>query len=574
MIDLTPLEVRKKKSDFRRVMRGYDPGLVDDFLDLVADRLDELVRENTALNERTSRQEQQVSDFRDREQALTDALVTAQEMREEIRRQTTLEAELARKSAEQEAAQLRATSTQEATLLRSTAEQEVARLRATAAEEVAQLRARVQAEVTQLRTTAQQEAQELRSTARQERERDEEALRRLRAQQQQFLAQYHSFLERELSELRLSAEAMGVAVSGAARGAVGGAVAGVTDRSSQPIQAPQPEIETAESAPATLAEADAPFMVRLGSLESADALESTASVPDMVSRHPLEANDGSREDGGAALDPGLLDEEAMLLAPLRVPGATAAEGFMFPDDPIEDDELSFVDALEPFEPEPFEPEPFEPEPFEPEPYDEPERFEVEGLERKGFEPDSFAREPREAEPREQGAYTAEWFQPAAEEAGRSDVAPVEESTASDEVEVRDDGLVLYDALSAEADEDGVPGPVGLGGALDEPPGWATAPAWTIQGVDLVQDSTLSAELPDPPAPFQYDDVGGDDGDGEDEDASEILRNAAAAGYRLPELDDFEELLLDEAVPESGERDEESSGDDSDGWLPTLLDDDR
>jgi cell division initiation protein len=552
MIDLTPLEVRKKKSDFRRVIRGYDPGLVDDFLDLVADRLDELVRENTALNERTSRQEQQVSDFRDREQALTDALVTAQEMREEIRRQTGLEAELARKSAEQEAAQLRATSTQEATLLRSTAEQEVARLRAAAAEEVAQLRARVQAEVTQLRTTAQQEAQELRSTARQERERDEEALRRLRAQQQQFLAHYHSFLERELSELRLNADAMGVAA--------GGSVAAMTEWSSPPIQASQHDAETAEpDAPAALPEADAPFMVKLGSLESADALELAASGSDMVSQPSLqEADDIGREDGRAALDPGLLDEEAMLLAPPRAPGPTAAEGFMFPDDPIEDDELSFVDALEPFEPEPFEPEPFEPEPFEPE----------------DLEPDSLFVEPLEAEPREHGAYTDKWFQPAAEAAERSRAAPADERTAGDAVEAADDGLILYDELGSEPDEDGVPGHEGLGSTLDEPPGWATAPAWTIPGVDLIQDSNPSAELPGPPGPFQYDDGGGNDGDEEGEDASEILRNAAAAGYRLPELDDLEELLLDEAVAESGEPGRESSGDDPDGWLPTLLDDDR
>ena len=40
MIDLTPLEVRKKKGDFRRGLRGYDPPQVDDFLDIVADRLE------------------------------------------------------------------------------------------------------------------------------------------------------------------------------------------------------------------------------------------------------------------------------------------------------------------------------------------------------------------------------------------------------------------------------------------------------------------------------------------------------------------------------------------------------
>jgi DivIVA domain-containing protein len=58
MIDLTPLDVRKKKGDFRRAMRGYEPALVDDFLDLVAERLEELVRENIGLRERA----QQIND--------------------------------------------------------------------------------------------------------------------------------------------------------------------------------------------------------------------------------------------------------------------------------------------------------------------------------------------------------------------------------------------------------------------------------------------------------------------------------------------------------------------------------
>ena len=39
MIDLTPLEVRQKKNDFQRAFRGYDAELVNDFLDLVADKL-------------------------------------------------------------------------------------------------------------------------------------------------------------------------------------------------------------------------------------------------------------------------------------------------------------------------------------------------------------------------------------------------------------------------------------------------------------------------------------------------------------------------------------------------------
>ena len=155
MIDLTPLEVRKKKGDFRRMMRGYDPALVDDFLDMVADRMEQLVRQNLSVNERLSVLEAQVSDFKEREKALTEALVTAQEMRNEIREQVQKEADIARREAESQAETIRVSAL----------------------------------------------------TARQK---EEEAIRRLRARQMQLLGSYRSFLERELAELTVMAETLEV----------------------------------------------------------------------------------------------------------------------------------------------------------------------------------------------------------------------------------------------------------------------------------------------------------------------------------------------------------------------------
>src|SRR5688500_11902214 len=85
MTALTPLAVRKKKGDFKRAMRGYDPGTGDDFIELVADRLEELVRANLSHTDRLRQLEQQVRDYQERERALTEALVSAQELREEMR---------------------------------------------------------------------------------------------------------------------------------------------------------------------------------------------------------------------------------------------------------------------------------------------------------------------------------------------------------------------------------------------------------------------------------------------------------------------------------------------------------
>ncbi len=155
MIDLTPIDVRKKKGDFRRAVRGYDTAAVDQFLDLVAERLEELVREARTVSERDAHLEEQVAEYREREKALTEALVTAQEVREQVRQQAAKEAELVRREAEADAERARG---------------EALRLR----------------------------------------EREVDELRRLQARRQQFAESYRRFLERELAELDVFARSADV----------------------------------------------------------------------------------------------------------------------------------------------------------------------------------------------------------------------------------------------------------------------------------------------------------------------------------------------------------------------------
>jgi cell division initiation protein len=156
MIDLTPLEVRKKKEDFRRALRGYEPVDVDTFLDLVADRMEQLVRENLALSEKAGRLEEEIAAYRERERALTDALVSAQEMREELRRQAARDAE-------------------------------------------------------ELRRAAEAEAERLRDGVRQALQREETALRELRARRARLVQEYRAMLERELNELSVLLQTLEIA---------------------------------------------------------------------------------------------------------------------------------------------------------------------------------------------------------------------------------------------------------------------------------------------------------------------------------------------------------------------------
>lgn len=99
MIDLTPLDVRKKRGDFAKGLRGYDPREVDHFLEMVAERLEGLVKENFALREQVERLTERVQGQEGRESAVNEALVTAQELRKEIREQANREAELVRREA-------------------------------------------------------------------------------------------------------------------------------------------------------------------------------------------------------------------------------------------------------------------------------------------------------------------------------------------------------------------------------------------------------------------------------------------------------------------------------------------
>jgi cell division initiation protein len=105
-MDLTPLDVRKKKEDLRRTMRGYDPAQVDAFLDLVADRLEAVVQEDVRLKEQVTLLRERLTGFEERDRALNEALIAAQELREEARLQSEKQAGLRLQEADQQAEKL------------------------------------------------------------------------------------------------------------------------------------------------------------------------------------------------------------------------------------------------------------------------------------------------------------------------------------------------------------------------------------------------------------------------------------------------------------------------------------
>lgn len=103
MIDLTPLDVRKKLGDFGKTLRGYDPQEVDTFLELVAERMEVLVKELLQLRDRGDHLEGRVAEQEGKQKAIQDALVTAQTLREDVKQQADREVDLLRREAQGDA---------------------------------------------------------------------------------------------------------------------------------------------------------------------------------------------------------------------------------------------------------------------------------------------------------------------------------------------------------------------------------------------------------------------------------------------------------------------------------------
>ena len=98
---LTPLDVRRY--DFGRKYRGYDPERVEQFRVQVAEELERLTRQTQELEAKAKGFHEQLRAFRERDKALNDALVSAQQLRGDIREQSEREAQLILREARGEA---------------------------------------------------------------------------------------------------------------------------------------------------------------------------------------------------------------------------------------------------------------------------------------------------------------------------------------------------------------------------------------------------------------------------------------------------------------------------------------
>jgi DivIVA domain-containing protein len=95
-----------RHQEFHKALRGYDTVQVDDFKERIAQELDRVWRDRGQLNDRLQPRVEQLTVFRDRERAMNDALIAAQQLRADVQSQADKESELILERARAQAEQM------------------------------------------------------------------------------------------------------------------------------------------------------------------------------------------------------------------------------------------------------------------------------------------------------------------------------------------------------------------------------------------------------------------------------------------------------------------------------------
>ncbi|HEX9483362.1 MAG TPA: DivIVA domain-containing protein [Gemmatimonadaceae bacterium] len=101
---LTAVDVRRY--DFGRALRGYEPERVEQFREQVAEEIERLTRLSQDFEQKAKGFHEQLRAFRERDKALNDALVSAQQLRVEMRETAERESAVLLREAQSEAERL------------------------------------------------------------------------------------------------------------------------------------------------------------------------------------------------------------------------------------------------------------------------------------------------------------------------------------------------------------------------------------------------------------------------------------------------------------------------------------
>lgn len=89
---ISPIEIQQHQ--FKTRMLGYDSTAVDSFLEMLADELERLHIQNNELKESLARTRTSLEQMREREKALQETLMTAQQVSEDLKENARKDAEI------------------------------------------------------------------------------------------------------------------------------------------------------------------------------------------------------------------------------------------------------------------------------------------------------------------------------------------------------------------------------------------------------------------------------------------------------------------------------------------------
>lgn len=100
-MEITPLDIRKQ--EFKKSFSGYDKHEVENFLEMIAQQMEELIRENMNHKDQLRDIERKIDDYRRMEKTLQDTLTSAQKTTDELRKNAEQEGTIIMKNARLEA---------------------------------------------------------------------------------------------------------------------------------------------------------------------------------------------------------------------------------------------------------------------------------------------------------------------------------------------------------------------------------------------------------------------------------------------------------------------------------------
>ena len=156
---ITPQDIQSKQFHVR--MRGFDVDEVDTFLEKVAEELLIVTLENKQILERVESMEKELANFRNKEQAFQNAILSAQKISDEMQAKSRQEAEERIAKAKTESAETRSTAQEETDKLRDDVQKEVAELIENSRQEARKLKSDAAEEASKLEETAKQQHIEL-----------------------------------------------------------------------------------------------------------------------------------------------------------------------------------------------------------------------------------------------------------------------------------------------------------------------------------------------------------------------------------------------------------------------------